>query len=104
MCGKAAVRAAMSRVNGKMITLVREKDAKYKCTTGFAELKDVANGEKKVPREFINEKGNHITEACRRYIGPLIKGEAPITVGKDGLPVYIRLAKKWVEKKLPSYL
>jgi len=104
MCGKTAVKAAMSGVNGKMITLVRAKDAKYKCTTGFAELKDVANGEKKVPKEFINEKGNHITEACRRYIGPLIKGEAPITVGKDGLPVYVRLAKKWVEKKLTSYL
>ncbi|MGA2678561.1 MAG: 6-phosphofructokinase [Sedimentisphaerales bacterium] len=104
MCGKHAVKAAMSGVNGKMITLVREKGAKYKCTTGFAELKDVANGEKKVPKEFINEKGNHITEACRKYIGPLIKGEAPITVGKDGLPVYVRLAKKWVEKKLPSYL
>ena len=67
-------------------------------------LKDVANGEKKVPKEFINEKGNHITEACRKYIGPLIKGEAPITIGKDGLPVYVRLAKKWVEKKLPRYL
>jgi 6-phosphofructokinase 1 len=104
MCGKHAVKAAMSGVNGKMITLVREKGTKYKCTTGFAELKDVANGEKKVPKEFINEKGNHITEACRKYIGPLIKGEAPITVGKDGLPVYVRLAKKWVEKKLPSYL
>jgi ATP-dependent phosphofructokinase / diphosphate-dependent phosphofructokinase len=104
MCGKAAVRAALSGVNGKMITLVREKGAKYKCTTGLAELKDVANGEKKVPKEFINEKGNHITEACRKYIGPLIKGEAPITIGKDGLPVYVRLAKKWVEKKLPSYL
>jgi ATP-dependent phosphofructokinase / diphosphate-dependent phosphofructokinase len=104
MCGKAAVKAAMSGVNGKMVTLVREKEQKYKCTTGLAELKDVANGEKKVPKEYINEKGNHITEACRKYIGPLIKGEAPITVGKDGLPVYVRLAKKWVEKKLPRYL
>jgi 6-phosphofructokinase 1 len=104
MCGKAAVKAALSGVNGKMITLVREKGAKYKCTTGLAELKDVANGEKKVPKEFINENGNHITEACRKYIGPLIKGEAPITIGKDGLPVYVRLAKKWVEKKLPRYL
>jgi 6-phosphofructokinase len=104
MCGKAAVKAAMSGVNGKMITLVREKGAKYKCTTGFAELKDVANGEKNVPKEFINEKGNHITEACRKYIGPLIKGEAPITVGKDGLPIYIRLAKRAVEKKLQNYL
>ena len=104
MCGKAAVKAALSGVNGKMITLVRAKCEKYKCTTGLAELKDVANGEKKVPKEFINEKGNHITEACRKYIGPLIKGEAPITIGKDGLPVYVRLAKKWVEKKLPRYL
>jgi 6-phosphofructokinase 1 len=103
MCGKAAVKAAMSGVNGKMITLMRDKGQKYKCTTGFAELKDVANGEKKVPKDFINENGNHITEACRKYIGPLIKGEAPITVGKDGLPVYVRLAKKWVEKKLPNY-
>jgi 6-phosphofructokinase 1 len=104
MCGKAAVKAALSGVNGKMITLVREQGEKYKCTTGLAELKDVANGEKKVPKEYINEKGNHITEACRKYIGPLIKNEAPITIGKDGLPVYVRLEKKWVDKKLPKYL
>jgi ATP-dependent phosphofructokinase / diphosphate-dependent phosphofructokinase len=104
MCGKAAVKAAMSGINGKMITLVREKGPKYKCTTGLAELRDVANGEKKVPRGYINERGNHITKACREYISPLIKGEAPITIGKDGLPVYIRLAKKAVEKKLPNYL
>jgi len=104
MCGKAAVKAAMAGVNGKMITLVREKDAGYKCGTGLADLKDVANGEKKVPGEFINEKGNHITNACRRYISPLIKGEAPVTIGKDGLPVYVRLAKKWEDKKLARYI
>ncbi|MFH1369697.1 MAG: 6-phosphofructokinase [Planctomycetota bacterium] len=104
LCGKMAVKAAMKGVNDKMITLVRAKGAKYKCTTGLAELKDVANGEKKVPRDYINEKGNHITKACREYIGPLIKGEVPITIGKDGLPVYVRLAMKRVEKKLPSYL
>jgi len=103
-CGASAVKAALSGVNGKMITLVRAKGATYKCTTGLADLKDVANGEKKVPREYINERGNHITDACRRYIGPLIKGEAPITIGKDGLPVYVRLAKKPVEKKLVKYL
>jgi ATP-dependent phosphofructokinase / diphosphate-dependent phosphofructokinase len=104
MCGKAAVKASTSGINGKMITLVRAKSAKYKCTTGLADLRDVANGEKMVPKDFINEKGNHITEACRKYISPLIKGEAPITIGKDGLPIYVRLTKKWVEKKLPRYL
>jgi 6-phosphofructokinase 1 len=57
-----------------------------------------------VSEEFINEEGNNITETCHRYIGPLIKGEASIIIGKDGLPEYVRLAKKWVEKKLPRYL
>jgi 6-phosphofructokinase 1 len=104
MCGKAAVKAAMSGINGKMITLVREKRPKYKCTTGYVELRDAANGEKLVPKEYINQRGNHITQACRDYISPLIKGEAPITIGKDGLPVYVRLAKRAVEKKLPDYL
>ncbi len=104
MCGKMAVKMALSGVNGKMITLVREKGPKYKCTTGLADLKDVANGEKKVPRAYINERGNHITKACREYISPLIKGEAPIRIGRDGLPVYVRLAMKTIGKKLPNYL
>ena len=59
-----AVKYALKGVNGKMVTLVREKGPKYKCTTGLAELRDVANGEKKVPREYINEAGNHITNGA----------------------------------------
>jgi hypothetical protein len=104
MCGKAAVKAAMSGINGKMITLVRQEGPKYKCTTGLIELSDAAKGEKTVPKEYINQQGNHITQACRDYISPLIKGEAPITIGKDGLPVYVRLSRKTVEKKLADYL
>ncbi len=104
MCGQMAVRYALDGVNGKMVTLVREKGPKYKCTTGLAELKDVANGEKKVPREFINDKGNHITDAMRDYVRPLVQGEAPITIEKDGLPVFMRFEHKLLEKKLPKYL
>ncbi len=104
MCGKAAVQAAMAGVNGKMVTLVREDGGEYKCTTGLAELSDVANGEKKVPAEYINEAGNGITEACKNYIGPLIRGEAPITIGDDGLPVYMRFERKPLDKKLAEYL
>jgi 6-phosphofructokinase len=104
MCGRAAVKAALNGINGKMITLIRENGAKYKCTTGLVELGDAAKGEKTVPKEYINQQGNHITQACRDYIAPLIKGEAPIAIGKDNLPVYIRLTKKMVEKKLPDYV
>ncbi len=104
MCGQMAVRNALEGVNGKMVTLVREKGAKYKCTTGLAELRDVANGEKKLPVEFINERGNHITDAMRDYVRPLVQGEAPITIGEDGLPVFMRFERKPLEKKLPNYL
>jgi 6-phosphofructokinase 1 len=104
MCGAMAVKYALKGENGKMVTLVRAEGPKYKCTTGLAQLRDVANGEKKVPKEFINDTGNHITEAMRDYVRPLVKGEAPITIGKDGLPVYVRLERKPLEKKLPKYM
>jgi len=104
MCGKMAVQYALKGINGKMVTLVREKGRKYKCTTGLAELRDVANGEKKVPREFINDRGNHITKAMRDYLKPLVQGEAPIKIGDDGLPVFMRFKRKLLEKKLPKYM
>jgi len=104
MCGQMAVRGALEGVNGKMVTLVREDGPAYKCTTGLAALKDVANGEKKVPAEYINDAGNHITDAMRDYVRPLVQGEAPITIDEDGLPVFMRFQRKPLEKKLPDYL
>ena len=104
LCGQMAVRYALKGVNGKMVTLVRNEGPRYKCTTGLADLKEVANGEKKVPQHFINDKGNHITDAMREYVRPLVKGEAPITIGKDGLPVYVRLERKALDKRLSGYM
>jgi 6-phosphofructokinase 1 len=104
MCGQMAVKYALKGINGKMVTLVREKGPKYKCTTGLAELRDVANGEKKVPRDFINEAGNHITKAMRDYLRPLVQGQAPVTIGRDGIPVFMRFKRKPLQKKLPQYL
>jgi len=104
MCGQAAVTAAMGGINGKMVTLVREEGAAYNCTTGLAELKDVANGEKKVPAEYINDAGNHITDAMRDYVRPLVQGEAPVKIGPDGLPVFMRFERRPLEKKLADYL
>jgi 6-phosphofructokinase 1 len=104
MCGQMAVKYAMSDENGKMVTLIRQDGPEYKCTTGLAELIDVANGEKKVPAEYINEKGNHITDAMRDYVRPLVQGQAPVTIGEDGLPVFVRFQRKPMEKKLPEYL
>ena len=104
MCGRAAVRAAMDGVSGQMVTLLRRQSSKgYECTTGLADLADVANGEKKVPPEYINHEGNFITEAFRRYASPLIHGQVDIEVADDGLPVYVRLEKQMLKKKTPAY-
>jgi 6-phosphofructokinase len=104
MCGEMAVKAALGGENGKMITFVRQDEPEYKCATGLAELRDVANGEKKLPPEYINDSGNHITDAMRDYVRPLVRGEAPITIGDDGLPVFMRFERKPLEKKLPKYM
>jgi len=59
----------------------------------------VANVEKMMPREYISEDGLGITEACRRYLQPLILGE-DYPPYKNGLPDYVVLKNAPVPKKL----
>ncbi len=100
MAGKAAVAAAMQGVTGKMVTLVRQDDGgAYRCTTGLADLGQVANAEKPVPPEFIDDSGTGVTDAFRAYATPLIVGQAEVEIADDGLPRYARLARHMVEKK-----
>ncbi|MEW6356298.1 MAG: 6-phosphofructokinase [Planctomycetota bacterium] len=99
MVGAQAVKEAVKGTTGKMVTLVRKGNRPYRCTTGLADLSAVANGESKVPRAWINAEGNHITRKMREYIAPLMAGEVPIKVGKDGLPVFMRFDKKFLPKK-----
>ncbi len=99
-CGKAAVETAMKGISGKMVTLIRESDwPNYKCTTGLADLSAVANGEKFLPRDFLDEQGTGISDKMRQYMMPLLQGEAPIRIGNDGLPVFVRLEKHWVKPR-----
>jgi len=100
MAGEAAVKAALEGITGKMVSLVRQSDGgKYRCTTGLVDLADVANAVKPLPREFVNEAGNGVTEAFLDYARPLVAGNAELEMGPDGLPVYARLAKHMVAKK-----
>jgi 6-phosphofructokinase len=100
--GKAAVEAALDGRHSIMLTLVRASDSPYRWTIGHADLADVANVEKKMPREFIAEDGFGITEACRAYLQPLIEGEdyPPYT---NGLPDYVSLKNTPVPKKLGGF-
>lgn len=91
--GRAAVRAALRGISDKMITLVREPGPAYRCVTGLADLDKVANVERLMPREYINDEANGVTEAFVEYAKPLI-GEP--------LPPYGRLAKHLVPKRLSA--
>jgi len=99
--GKAAVEFALAGKNAVMPTVVRLSDVPYKWEIGAAALADVANVEKKMPRDYITEDGFGITEACRRYLSPLILGE-DYPPYKNGLPSYVVLNNIAVPKKLST--
>ena len=99
--GKAAVELAVKGVNAVMPTIVRKAAKPYKWTIGHVPLDKVANQEKKVPRDFVTEDGFGITEACRRYLEPLIAGE-DYPPYKNGLPDYVKIKGVLVKRKLST--
>ena len=99
--GKAAVQLALAGHNSVMPTIVRKSDKPYKWSIGTAQLKDVANKEKFMPRDYITADGFHITAKCRAYLAPLIQGE-DYPPFRNGMPDYVRLKNLAVPKKLPS--
>jgi ATP-dependent phosphofructokinase / diphosphate-dependent phosphofructokinase len=99
--GKAAVEFAAKGMTGVMPTIVRTSSRPYRWKIGIAKLTDVANVEKKMPRDFITADGFHITAKCRNYLQPLISGEA-FPPFENGLPKYVRLKNVAVRKKTRS--
>ena len=82
----------MSGVSGKMMTFKRLPGADYKVEPSYEDIAKIANKVRKVPDEFINERGNNVTKACLEYIAPLIEGEtAPLY--RNGIPVHFTIEK-----------
>ena len=100
--GKAAVEFAVKGHNAVMPTINRLSNKPYKWKIGMAQLSRVANVEKMMPSNFITKDGFGITEKCRAYLAPLIKGEDYPSY-KDGLPKYVRLKNIGVKKKLSNF-
>jgi len=99
--GRAAVDYALAGMNAVMPVIVRTSDAPYRWKVEPAPLAKIANKEKKMPKGFIRRDGFGITEAARRYLSPLIAGEAPLPWRRDGLPAYGTLKLATVAKRLP---
>jgi 6-phosphofructokinase 1 len=97
--GKAAVELAVRGVNAVLPVIVRKASRPYRWAIGHVPLEKVANQERKLPPEYIREDGFGITDACRRYLEPLIAGEA-YPPYRAGLPDYAHIRGVPVKKKL----
>ena len=101
--GRAAVDCALAGQNGVMPVIVRDSDAPYRWHIDIAPLAQIANREKKLPKGFLRADGYGINAAARRYLAPLIAGEACPPYAADGLPDYRRWTLRSVRRALPGW-
>ena len=88
--GKNAVKIALSGDSGKMSSLKRKDSDQYEVEYYAVDISNVANLEKKVPVEWINETGNGVTQEMIGYLTPLVQGELSC-VYENGVPNYLVL-------------
>ena len=96
--GKKAVALSEEGVTASMVTVNRISNAPYKISYEYAEIKNIANEAKSVPREWINDAGNDVTQEMIDYLTPLIQGESNVTY-ENGLPVYMDITHLAKQKR-----
>ena len=90
--GRKAVSLMVDGYTGYVMTVQRDRESQqYKPIYGTARLEDVAGMNQPLPRNYLNERGNDVTDAFLEYVRPLIGGP---------LPEYVSLEKVMVEKRL----
>jgi 6-phosphofructokinase 1 len=97
--GEAAVKMALAGHTAVMPVITRLSDQPYRWRIDKAPLEKIANKEKMLPRRYISRDGFGITDACRRYLSPLVRGE-DYPPYFNGLPKYVSLRNAPVRKKL----
>ena len=100
--GRAAIELVLAGANGVMPSIRRISDRPYRWKIAAVPLGSVANKEREVPRRYISADGFHITASTRRYLAPLIEGEAAIPFER-GLPRFGRLKLVPIAKRLPRF-
>ena len=91
MLGRKAVMFSEEGVTASMVIMNRTSNEPYTIEYAHAEIKNIANEAKSVPREWINDAGNDVTQEMIDYLLPLIQGESNVTY-KNGLPVYANVS------------
>jgi ATP-dependent phosphofructokinase / diphosphate-dependent phosphofructokinase len=92
LAGQMAVKYAVDGMTDYMVAFERAEGSEYKCNIKLINLTEVANTEKKIPREWINEAGNGLNQQFIDYALPLIQGETQPLL-ENGLPRFANLKK-----------
>jgi 6-phosphofructokinase 1 len=88
--GGAAALAAAEGKTGMAVTIKRLSNSPYQYTTELHPISEIANLEKKVPMEWVNENRTGMLQPFLEYVRPLIQAElTPMYV--DGLPYHIHI-------------
>ena len=88
--GEHATELVLEGMSGKMSSLQRIPGKEYKVEYTVTDIREVANREKKVPREWMNAAQNGVTQEMVDYLLPLVQGEK-FCEYENGLPKYIVL-------------
>ncbi len=87
--GEAALNGALEGRSGQIPVILRLSDNPYQIQLAYTSLDEIANQEKHVPSEWINEAGNDVTNDFIQYALPLIQGiPQPVPNWENGLPVF----------------
>ncbi len=90
MLGEAALDRALNGISGEMPYIERLTSEPYTFRIGTTSVSNIANFEKKVPIEWLNDKKNNVNEKMLEYLKPLVQGEANVKY-KNGIPQHIKL-------------
>lgn len=77
LAGKLAAEAVLKGESGKMVAFRRVSTKPYEMEPFLVDIDQVMMYEKKMPDEYINEKGNGVTQAFKDWCKPLLGEEIP---------------------------
>ena len=77
MAGRAAVRAALEGHSDRIVTLVRDPQRAYACTTGLAPLEQVAGRVRTMTGQYLDPETGSVTQDFLDYVRPLVGAPLP---------------------------
>ena len=86
--GYSAVGAATEGKTGVVMAIKRVSDNPYQVTYEAVDVNKVANEARIVPADYINERGNFVTEKFIKYVQPLVAGEITPDY-ENGVPKFL---------------